>query len=106
MVSGKTGDQIKITKYIAGQDDVARTCSTRLGDVIRTLVEVGATYPDVVDALHQARRQHGLQSRLVFDAVPEAGRTYHRGDGELRGDGEKSEGDEEPKKESSELASK
>jgi hypothetical protein len=43
------------------------------------LAEIGASYPDVVDVLQQAKQQGAIQARLVFDAVPEAGRTYRRG---------------------------
>ena len=47
-------------------------------DVIRAIVELGGTYPDVVQALEEAKKLGALASRLEVDALPEAGRSYDR----------------------------
>nr|BAL54478.1 flagellar P-ring protein precursor FlgI [uncultured Planctomycetota bacterium] len=46
--------------------------SLRLEDVIHTLGQLGATYPDVVEMLLQAQRIQCLSCRLAIDALPEA----------------------------------
>jgi len=79
MIKGEHGDRLRISRFATGQDDVHETCSTHLADLIRTLASMGATYPDVVQALQQAREQNSLTARLEFDALPRPGRTYHRG---------------------------
>jgi hypothetical protein len=40
--------------------------------VIRGIAEVGGHYPDAVQFLQQAYSQRALDSRLVFDAIPDA----------------------------------
>jgi hypothetical protein len=77
LVKGEAGDVVRITRHSMGDDSAAR-CSTRLSDVLRQCVELGATYPDLVQLLLQGRRQGCLASRLTFDALPTTGRRYHR----------------------------
>ena len=78
MVTSKGGDQIFVSKYSVQDGDQKRTVSTRVDDVIRAVVELGGTYPDVVQALQEAKTSGALPSRLEVDALPEAGRTYDR----------------------------
>ena len=52
--------------------------SPRVDEVIRAIVELGGTYPDVVQALQEAKAAGCLPSRLEVDALPTAGRTYER----------------------------
>jgi hypothetical protein len=42
-----------------------------LDTIIRTIAEMGGTYPDIVQFLQQASSHHAIESRLVFDAVAE-----------------------------------
>ncbi len=56
--------------------DQKRVVSTRVDDVIRAIVELGGTYPDVVQALQEAKAAGCLEGRFEIDALPEAGRTY------------------------------
>jgi flagellar basal body P-ring protein FlgI len=78
MVNSQGGDQITVSKYSVAQGDERRTVSTRVDDVIRAVVELGGTYPDVVQALQEAKNAGALPSRLEVDALPEAGREYER----------------------------
>ena len=39
---------------------------------------MGGTYPDVVQALQQAKQEGALASRFRVDALPESGRHYDR----------------------------
>jgi hypothetical protein len=46
--------------------------------VIRAIVELGGTYPDVVQALQQAKSDGALAGRFRVDALPQPGRQYDR----------------------------
>jgi hypothetical protein len=46
-------------------------CSLRLEEVLYTLSELGAQYPDVIDFLHKAAEQNGLSCPLTVDAQPD-----------------------------------
>ena len=69
-----------------GSDPVAPEGEIRRVDpVIRAIVELGGTYPDVVQALQEAKRSESLPSRLKVDALPDSGRRRQR-DGTLADD--------------------
>ena len=50
--------------------------SKNLGDVIRYVANLGATYPEILSILQAADRQHNLEGPLVIDAVPDPQSTY------------------------------
>ena len=78
-VMGRAGDNsLTITKYEVGVPPIRRQVSTRLVDVVETLGELGAHYPDVVQLLIEADQQHNLTGDLGIDRLPQAGRTYRR----------------------------
>jgi hypothetical protein len=74
--------KIRITHFAPGSDDKQAIATTRVDDVIRKLVEVGASYPDVVSLLQQAKARGQMDARIVVDALPRPGRTYQRPEGE------------------------
>jgi hypothetical protein len=76
LVKGTTDNKISVAKFEVGQPDQKRTVSTRVDDVIRAIVELGGTYPDVVQALQQAKTAHALVSRFEVDALPDGDRPY------------------------------
>ena len=80
LVNGLNGDEVTISRFIVGEPDQTRVVSTSVDEVIRAIVELGGTYPDVVQALQQARDDGALPSRLVVDAIPKSGRRYDRED--------------------------
>lgn len=47
-------------------------CSLRLSDVLHTLADMGGSYADVVDLIHQAGEYNGLSCPVAFDALPQA----------------------------------
>ncbi len=77
-ITSKGGDQIAISRFAVGQPDQKRIVSTKVDDVIRAIAELGGTYPDVVQALQQAKTKNVLASRFEVDALPKAGRSYQR----------------------------
>jgi hypothetical protein len=78
LITSRGSDQVFVSKYSVRDGDQKRTVSTRVDDVIRAVVELGGTYPDVVQALQEAKNTGALASRLEFDALPSAGRLYDR----------------------------
>jgi flagellar basal body P-ring protein FlgI len=87
MITGNKPGEITVSRFAVHQPDQKRFVSTRLDDVIRAIVALGGSYPDVVQALQEAKAHGCLASRFEVDALPEAGRSYTR-----HGDDGKSEG--------------
>lgn len=79
LVNGLSGGQITVSHFAAGEEPKQRVVSTDVDEVIRAVVELGGTYPDVVQALQQAKADGALASRFEVDALPQSGRPYDRG---------------------------
>jgi len=60
-----------ISCFAAGKPDQKLDVAARVDPVIRGITELGGTYPDVVQFLQQASSHRCLDSRLVFDALPD-----------------------------------
>ncbi|MDR1484753.1 MAG: flagellar basal body P-ring protein FlgI [Planctomycetaceae bacterium] len=76
-----TSGEITVKKFASKLDqlDESRTVSTgNLDDVIRAVVDIGGTYPDVVQMLCQADQKKCLSCPLKIDSLPEANRFYQR----------------------------
>ena len=78
LVTGSAPGQITVSKFTVNEPDQKRVVSDRVDEVIRAVVELGGTYPDVVQALQQAKAAGALTGRLLVDALPEPGRIYDR----------------------------
>jgi flagellar basal body P-ring protein FlgI len=78
MVNGLSGGKITVSKFAAGTDPQQRVTSARVDEVVRAIVELGGTYPDVVQALQQAKNDGALVGRFEVDALPQSGRAYDR----------------------------
>jgi len=78
MINAPEADgNIKISRFGVGKDET-RWVSSSVDEVIRTVVELGGTYPDVVQLLQQAKANHSLTSRFEVDAIPDSGLPYNR----------------------------
>jgi len=78
LVNGMKGDKITVSRFSAQSEPQQRECSTSVDEVIRAIVALGGTYPDVVQALQQAKADGALESRFEVDALPQTGRSYDR----------------------------
>jgi flagellar basal body P-ring protein FlgI len=67
-----------VSKYKAGEADQKRIVSTSIDEVIRAIADLGGTYPDVVQALEEAKAGGAMPSRFEVDALPSTGRTFER----------------------------
>jgi hypothetical protein len=79
-VNGQKPGEVSVVRLITMGVDERRTVSNRLDDVIRAVVSLGGTYPDVVQLLRQADEQRVLSCRLAIDCLPESNRIYRRQD--------------------------
>jgi flagellar P-ring protein FlgI len=77
-ISSNGGDNVSISRFLPGKADQKRVVSNKLDDVVRTVGELGGTYPDLVGMLSDAKKKNVLTSRFEVDALPQAGRTFHR----------------------------
>jgi flagellar basal body P-ring protein FlgI len=96
MVTSTSEGEISVSKFAPHEADQKRVVSTRVDEVIRAIVELGGAYPDVVQAIQEAKANGCLEGRFEIDAVPEAGRSY---EATLDEDGKDKETKEDPKKE-------
>jgi hypothetical protein len=78
IVKSQADGQIRVSRFAAGEKDQTVTVKNLLDEVIRAIAEVGGDYPDVVQALQQARTNKALVSRFEVDAIPQGGRAYDR----------------------------
>jgi hypothetical protein len=72
LVNGLSGGQIKVSNF--GKTTQQRVVSTNVEEVIRAIVDLGGSYPDVVQMLEQAKESGALVSRFRVNALPEVGR--------------------------------
>jgi hypothetical protein len=77
-INGTTADKVEVVKNLPGEPERRQQVTARLDDVIRAIVEVGGSYPDVVQALTQAKATGSLECRFEVDALPDWGRRYQQ----------------------------
>jgi len=78
MVKRHDDRHVKVIRFEPGEEDHEVICSTRLEDIVRTVVELGGKYEDVYQLLRAAKMNGSLQARLAVNAQPVAGRTFSR----------------------------
>ncbi len=88
MLTSRAPGELVLSKFVPNEPDQKRVVSPSVDEVIRAIVELGGTYPDVVQALQQAKAAGVLASRFEIDALPEAGRTFKRHAAGNEADGE------------------
>jgi hypothetical protein len=76
LVNGTGPDKVTISKFAPGQPDQKRAVTNKIDAIIRAIVELGGTYPDVVQALQQAKSDNSLAGRFEVDALPDGDREY------------------------------
>jgi flagellar basal body P-ring protein FlgI len=73
-------DQVTVSRFSVGQPDQKRVVGPQVDEIIRAVVELGGTYPDVVQALQQAKGNRSLAGRFEVDALPDGDRAYRQTD--------------------------
>jgi hypothetical protein len=69
---------VTISHFVPGEEAQRIEVSSRVAEVIRALGKLDARYPDMVQMLVEAERQHNLPGTIGIDELPRAGRTYER----------------------------
>ncbi|MEX0978593.1 MAG: flagellar basal body P-ring protein FlgI [Pirellulales bacterium] len=85
LVKGTAPDKVTVSRFAVGQPDQKRVVSSKVDEIIRAIVELGGTYPDVVQALQHAKNNHSLAARFEVDALPDGDREYRHKDGLAEG---------------------
>ncbi len=78
LVTSREPGQITVSRFSTRDADQQRTIPATVDGMIRAIVEVGGGYPDVVQALQQAKSSGALESRFEMDALPRANLRYRR----------------------------
>jgi hypothetical protein len=74
-VTARAGDTVATVSRFSpksGADPIPVQCSLAVADILRTMADLGGTYPDAADLLDKARESKALSCRLVKDALPQA----------------------------------
>jgi hypothetical protein len=65
------GDVATVSRFTPGQSDQQAEVPATAERIVRSIIELGGTYPDAVQFLQQASAARSLTSRLAFDALPD-----------------------------------
>jgi hypothetical protein len=60
-----------VSRFAPGQSDQQAETRATVDGVLRTIFELGGTYPDAIQFLQQASAGRALHGRLAFDALPD-----------------------------------
>jgi len=81
-VNGQNPNEVVVSRFATKGIDERRTVSNHLDSIIRAVVDMGGTYPDVIQMIRQADRDGVLSCRLEIDCLPEPNRIYRRSNSE------------------------
>src|SRR5262245_15001288 len=72
IVTASAGDERCFISRISERSEQRQTCSLRLDDVLRKLVDLGGQYPEAVDLLTKLHNQQGLNCPVALLSPPPA----------------------------------
>ncbi|MHB8866280.1 MAG: flagellar basal body P-ring protein FlgI [Pirellulaceae bacterium] len=79
MVKGLDDGRLRVTRFADGdREDQQETCDANVDSLIRSIVRLGGGYPEVVQALQEARQGGYLEAKVVVNAMARPGRTFYR----------------------------
>ena len=65
------GDSATVSRFAPGQSDQQAEVPATADRIVRSIIDLGGSYPDAVQFLQQASASRTLASRLAFDALPD-----------------------------------
>ncbi|NNE00597.1 MAG: flagellar biosynthesis protein FlgI, partial [Pirellulaceae bacterium] len=71
-------NQVRISRFQAGQDDRRMMVDNSLPNIIKGIVAVGGGYGDVMQVLRLAKDKGFMTDQLAIDPLPKPLRTYYR----------------------------
>ena len=78
MLKSDGDDKIEVSKFSIDEPDQKRTISTDMAEVIKTVADLGATYPDVVEMIQNGVSTGCISCKVLVNAVPKGERFYQR----------------------------
>ena len=79
-VHGSDPDAVTVVKIVPGQPEQTRQVTAGVDDVVRAIMDLGGSYPDVVQVLVAAQATGSIDCRLEVDALPKQGRMFASSD--------------------------
>ncbi len=76
MLKSDGDDKIEVSKFSIDEPDQKRTISTDVAEVIKTVADLGATYPDVVEMIQTGVSTGCITAKVLVNAVPKGERYY------------------------------
>lgn len=73
--SGAEKKTIQVSHFSVSHGERTRECSTAVGDVIRTMADLGIPYSVVIRLCRESKQKGALATRLAIDAIPRTGLT-------------------------------
>lgn len=74
LIKAVNDQQVKVSRFRPGKETEHLICSCEVDDIVRAIVRVGGSYPEVLAALQSAKDKGDLACRLELDAMPRAER--------------------------------
>jgi flagellar basal body P-ring protein FlgI len=70
--ASENDDKVEISRITRNSIDFEKkvVSSLEMKDIIREVANLGATYPEIVELLNAAQKQHNLEGQLLADAKP------------------------------------
>ena len=84
MVTSQGVNEVLVSKFALREADQKRIVSTRVNEIIRSIVELGGTYPDVVQATPTGQGLQGAGEHARSQRTPPSG-PHLRGDRQRQG---------------------
>ncbi|HZL87306.1 MAG TPA: flagellar basal body P-ring protein FlgI [Pirellulaceae bacterium] len=78
LVTTINDETVKVSRFRAGEDTLSETCGTSLDQLIRTVVRLGGGYADVIQLIHELKKNGSLASRIAIEALPSPRREFQR----------------------------
>lgn len=77
LIRGVSRDKLKVSLFKTNEETKHVFCAPTVDDLIRTIVELGGGYQEVLVAFRTAKEKGYLDARLEVGATPTQGRPYH-----------------------------
>lgn len=71
-------NELRVSRFEPGKEDQVAVCSTQLTDCIRTVAELGGHYQEMLQLVHEAKKQGFIGGKVVVDAIPQSSRLLEK----------------------------
>lgn len=78
LIKGIDREKVKVSLFQPGEETRHVLCSTSVDELVRTIVELGGGYQEVLAAFTSAKDRGYLDARVEVGALPTRGRKYQR----------------------------